>query len=205
MTAPRPPRAPENRQTPGRIAPRATHSSRTQTALPAWMVVLIALLAAALAVGVYDFWLRRQEREVVRTAVRDAAAMLEAQRQQKQDAAVRQALRMERLARGVSSAAMLRTGVAEYLADKGELPGEMAQLGHPPDWTPHPAVQSMQLRPGGVIVLRFAPELQLDGEVVLTPEADTAYGMIRNWRCTSSDFEFITQALPDCQFTQARP
>ncbi|MDO4706386.1 MAG: pilin [Comamonadaceae bacterium] len=164
--------------------------------LSPWATGAIALAVAIAAIGAYHFLLRQSEREAAMETVREAAAAMQAQKEQEQTQAVAQALREERLRQGFLIAAALRTWIAEYLATQGRLPQSLDELRF--DLPYDHVLQSLEIGPGGAIVMRFLPQLGLDGTVTLTPNANLASGMIRNWDCVSADFDFISRAMPGC-------
>ena len=100
----------------------------------------------------------------------------------------------------IASAAILRTGIAEYFAANGKMPDDLIDLGYDHDWLPSNVLESIDVQTGGVVVLRFAPRPLR--EVVLTP--DSAAGSIRGWDCESRDFPGIEQ-IAGCHFTGTIP
>ncbi|PAT31275.1 pilin [Vandammella animalimorsus] len=184
--------------------PRPVQRPAQARSLPIWAVVLIAVATAALAVAVYDFTIGRPQRDIARNVARETAEHMKQEHQQRLEQAVAQTRRMERLRQVVSSAAGVRVAIAEYLAEHSELPTELRQLSIDTDYTPSNLLASVQLRPGGVIVLQPIAGIDLDGQVLLIPDAVPEQGMIRGWDCTSADFDFIATAIPNCRYVKAR-
>ena len=105
--------------------------------------------------------------------------------QQTAQQAVRDAIAQER-----------QNASAEALAVQGRLPNDTAEVF--PDGTGLPAaLEKAEIGAGGRITLHFnAPKSGLKGRVVLTPDVDEKYLMIRQWDCTTPDFAFIADAAP---------
>ena len=176
---------------------RSSNNNRN-AAVPLWAVFVIALAVAAAAILVYDRWVRQAEREVVR----EVTTQLESARIEKQEEAVQQALHIERVRQGLVGGAALRVAVTEHYISNGELPARLEDVGYSSDWTPSPVLESVELRPHGVIVLHFAPEQGFTGEVMLTPVVDADNLMIREWTCTST-LDFIANAVGGCSYVRA--
>ena len=60
-------------------------------------------------------------------------------------------------------------------------------------------LSAIEMRPGGILVLRFNPE-KLRGTIILTPKTNMEARMITGWDCTSPDIDFIAEALPECRY-----
>lgn len=106
------------------------------------------------------------------------------------------AVRSQTLSDGILSISGLRTNAAEFLADHGRMPEHLGELG----WrggVPSNALSSLEMRPGGSLILHFNPA-KLRGTVVLTPEIDPNNMMITGWFCTSPDISYIAEVLPEC-------
>lgn len=172
-----------------------------------WAVASISAVIAIACIGVYDWLSRKSEREIVANTTREVAAstsrevaaVMQKDKSQQEALAIAQALRIERLATGIASAAGVRTALAEYIAVNGTLPSKLSDLGLP-EVTPSAFIESIELLPGPVIQLNFLPKADLDGSVQLRPDIHLETGMIRQWHCTSADFKIITN-IGDCQYT----
>lgn len=174
----------------------------------------IALVSTALGIFAYHFYATEQQKkrdEQWQTRIDSLTANIDilaekaitriaSEREKSEQAAVSHALQIERLAQGIASAAGLRTDIAIYLAEQGKLPQSLADLHYPPDWLPYQHLEHIRLRRNGAIELQLRADSQLNGKVLLTPQVETAYGMITGWTCISADFDFIAQAAADCQY-----
>ena len=131
----------------------------------------------------------QQIQQTAQQAVRDAIA------QERQNASA-EALALRDLSDGINYAAAIRTAVTEYFAVQGRLPNDTAEVF--PDGTDLPAaLEKAEIGAGGRITLHFnAPKSGLKGRVVLTPDVDEKYLIIRQWDCTTPDFAFIADAAP---------
>lgn len=154
-----------------------------------WAVASISAVIAIACIGVYDWLSRQTGREVVVVTPSGKDPKV----------AQAEALRLERLATGIASAASVRTAMAEYIAVNVALPSKLSDLGLP-EVTPSAFIESIELLPGPVIQLNFLPKADLDGSVQLRPDIHLETGMIRQWHCTSADFKIITN-IGDCQYT----
>ena len=114
----------------------------------------------------------QQIQQTAQQAVRDAIA------QERQNANT-EALALRDLSDGINYAAAIRTAVTEYFAVQGRLPNDTAEV-----------------FPDGTGLHFNAPKSGLKGRVVLTPDVDEKYLMIRQWDCTTPDFAFIADAAP---------
>lgn len=174
----------------------------------------IALVSTALGIFAYHFYATEQLKKRdeqwqarldsitanINTLAEKAITRIAGEHAQGEQAAVARALQIERLAHAIHSIAGLRTDIAIYLAEQGKLPQSLADLHYPPDWLPYQHLEHIRLRRNGAIELQLRADSQLNGKVLLTPQVETAYGMITGWTCISADFDFIAQAAADCQY-----
>ena len=145
-----------------------------------------------LSISGYDYLNKRYERQ----ATREIAE----RHQQEKDSAAAEAVRNERLQQAIISVSGIQTGIAEYLADKGETPPNLEAIGFVSDYRPSNLLESVSVQPGGRIVLHFTAKSGLNGEVSLQADIDKEYWIIRGWDCTSSDFPGIANARHDCRY-----
>lgn len=138
------------------------------------------------------------------TLAEKAITRIAGERVQSEQAAISRAIQIERLAQGIASVAGLRTNMAVHLAEQGKLPQNLTDLHYAPDWLPYQHLAEIRLRRSGAIELQFRADSQLNGKVLLTPQVETAYGMITGWTCSSADFDFVAQAAADCQYQAKR-
>ena len=186
---------------------------KEHTALPLWATILINLTCTALGLLAYHYYAthsleardkRLQERITgdIATLAQQTIDRIAGEREKSEQAAVAKALQLERLAGAIYSAHGLRTDIAVYLAEQGKLPQHLDDLQYPPDWLPNQHLEHIRLRRNGAIELQLRKTSGLDGIVHLTPHIQGEYSMIIGWDCTSADFAFIQQAVPDCQHTR---
>ncbi len=160
--------------------------------VPLWIIITIALAVSLLSISGYDYLNKRYERQ----ATREIAEC----HQQEKDSAAAEAVRNERLQQAIISVSGIQTGIAEYLADKGETPPNLEAIGFVSDYRPSNLLESVSVQPGGRIVLHFTAKSGLNGEVSLQADIDKEYWAIRGWDCTSSDFPSIANARHDCRY-----
>ncbi|MDO5091613.1 MAG: pilin [Cardiobacteriaceae bacterium] len=176
----------------------------------------IALASTALGIAAYHLYATEQLKKRdqlwqqrldslaanIDTRAEQAIARITGERAQSEQAAVAEALRVERVANGIVAAAGLRTDLAIYLAEHGKLPQSLEDLHYPPDWVPYQHLAEVRLRRNGAIELQFREDSGLAGKVRLTPNVQSSTSMIIGWECTSSDFAFIAQAAAECRYTR---
>lgn len=96
------------------------------------------------------------------------------------------------VAQGLAHASQVKTQVAEYYANTGELPPNNAALGLPPprEWSTG-ALESLEVR-DGVIILRFNGKSGVsDGLIRLVPDTRREHlGM--QWICQTSDYSLVS-------------
>ena len=95
--------------------------------VPLWIIITIALAVSLLSISGYDYLNKRYERQ----ATREIAE----RHQQEKDSAAAEAVRNERLQQAIISVSGIQTGIAEYLADKGETPPNLEAIGFVSDYT----------------------------------------------------------------------
>ena len=117
---------------------------------------------------------------------------------QTNEQAAKNAVRNKILFEGISSVSGLRTDIAIFLADHARMPDSLNEIGWEGGVT-SVTLSSIEMRQGGILVLRFNPE-KLRGTIILTPQTNIEAGMITDWDCTSPDIDFIAEALPECRY-----
>ena len=113
-------------------------------------------------------------------------------------AGAEQLRQQQQLREGIGFSHVLRTEIAVFLAEHGRLPADIGELAID-GLTPPPAVAKAEIGAGGRIVLHFAAD-GLKGSVSLIPDVDVAAGFVRGWDCSTSDFPFIAEVVPECRY-----
>lgn len=128
------------------------------------------------------------------------------QMQQKQIQAAQESLRQEALyaanrVGGLSIASGMKMAVVEHYQTMGRYPSSNVQLGYPePASYADDNIQSITISSGGRITVVYTASSGVDGGAIsLTPKDQ--HGMVK-WRCSTADFETISQSIPDCELTQ---
>ena len=151
----------------------------------------------AVAKAASDIEQRQAERSRREIAVA-ASEIIHGEIKQANEQAVQNAVRNNIVFNGFSSASGLCINIAEFLADHGRLPDNLNEIGWASGVT-SVNLSAIEMRPGGILVLRFNPE-KLRGTIILTPKTNMEARMITGWDCTSPDIDFIAEALPECRY-----
>lgn len=122
-------------------------------------------------------------------------AILEAKK-----SALQESLKIERVMNTTKNIeALLRLGIELHLFDRGEMPKALSDFNLPEFDT----IQSIEMLPNMVFILHFRPEYHTQGSVKLAmknPHADISEIHAAQFDCTTSDFKFLPDYLPNCRF-----
>lgn len=174
----------------------------------------IALISTALGIALYHAYAQQQwqQRDAewaarldqitanVNRMAEQAVSRLADEREKSTQAAIAKALQLERLAGVVHSMDGLRTDIAVYFAERGELPRTLADMQYPSDWLPNAHLARVEMHEGGVIDVHLRPESGLNGSVRFAPNLRGDPPMMLGWMCSSADFEQISQVSAYCQY-----
>lgn len=179
-----------------------------------------AVLAAGVALSLYQNMQQRRQHEQVLAEVRAQAQAARAQLEQiaSQQEKIRHTLSeaQETLAGASDKASLLiredmqvfaamRVAIAEYYASMGKMPATQADAGLPaPEQYRGKSLKSAALSPDGTIELVFDAQSGVDGgRVLFVPDTAHAEAMGIQWHCRTPDYPLIRRALPTCDYKPA--
>lgn len=164
------------------------------------------LTAVLVALFAFDAWQRwRGQAEVDRTAT--VVAEVDARGRLLDQSQLAEQRAIELLRNDLVAIASAKTAVVESWLTHGRMPADNAAAGlRPSDAYRGRTLLSLSIVDGGRIRLRFDAESGVDGGIVeLVPELGHVDAMGVQWRCETSDYLQIAQAMPGCDYvaTQA--
>lgn len=161
---------------------------------------LITLVCIALALLSYHFYFKRNLQQNIEQQAQ--ASIAEAQK-----AALQESLRIERVVNAVKATeASLRLDIDLYIFDRGELPKSLSDFNHPDNWQPHPALAKIEMQENLTFILHFNPDWHTTGSIKLSKplpaniNEDLHQLVGTSFDCTTADFAFINDYLPNCQY-----
>lgn len=135
---------------------------------------LVTVLAVALTLGAYE-WYQRHEREKY--------------------------ISKAYIAQGLALASGLKTRIAAYYQDMGELPASNAALGLPePDAFANGSIARVTIGKGGAITIQYNEKAGVkDGVLILSPDVGRPHlGIV--WTCQTPSFKDIAVTMPMCEY-----